>query len=87
MDFLKSPANAGFFFVRGWVDAMNPRQMCGDEFHECFGLFTPQPIVESRAGDRLIDGDDDLELFVVLMFRQRRFLMSESSGHGRDPPG
>jgi hypothetical protein len=30
--------------------------------------------VESAAGDGLVDGDDDLELFVLLMFRQMRFL-------------
>jgi hypothetical protein len=77
---------AGFFFVRGWGDAMNPRQMRGDELQDCFGLLAPQPLVESGARDRLVDGGDDLELFVVLMFRQMRLLMSESFCHGRDPP-
>lgn len=83
MDLLKDPANRRVFPCRRVGGAMNPRQVRRDEFQE---RFAPQLIVESGAGDRLVDGDDDLEPFVVLMFRQRRVLMSESSGHGRDPP-
>jgi hypothetical protein len=66
MNLLKAPLMAGLFFLRAVGDAMNPRQMRGDEFQGRFGLFAPQPLVEGGARDRFVDGDDDLELFVVL---------------------
>lgn len=58
---------------------MNPRQVRGDELQDRLRLLAPQPLVESAAGDGLVDGDDDLERF-VLVFGQMRCLMRESCG-------
>jgi hypothetical protein len=75
IDLLKSPANGGVSSARRLGDAVNLRQMRGDEVEDRCGLLAPPHPVDSRAGDRLLDGDDDLELFGVLTVRQRRFLI------------
>jgi hypothetical protein len=62
---------------------MNPQQVRGEELQDCFGFLASQPLVESGAGDRLLDADGDLQLFLALMLPRVRLPM-RTLGHGRD---
>jgi hypothetical protein len=50
---------------------MNPRPMRSEEVEDCLRLLAPRQLIESGAGDRLVDADDDLQALRMVMFPHR----------------